>query len=743
MTLFALITVVLQSLLYVVLAITIYVRNDRARLNKAFSRLSFMLGLWILFSYFGGIVDNKTLSQVLIKLDYTTGNLLILAFWYFTEVQLSSISAKIHTLLKPFLIRILTIEAGIVSLSILLTDFLIEVRLENDLVIIEEHIMFVPLYLLPTTFLVVLGMVNLFRAVHHSQGMHRQRSRIVLVSFLLPVTVATMSFLIFQQLGVNQEEIRVYQQFSNLSFVFFISGTTYAIVRHQLFDFRKFFAESVAYLLLLASFVLLYGGAIFLVARFLLGDSNFSLLEQVIYINLAIILAVTYQPLKRVFDRVTNQLFFRDSYDSQAILDRLGSLLATEINLQKIIIDSSQLINEALKPSFIRFAVFKDGETYVDHLENTERKRALIRPEVDEFDDILIVRDDASRNERQFLDSYEAEILLKLRTNEETVGVILLGPKQSGTVYSKQDLDLLTISEKELAIAVQNSRYLEQIQQFNIKLQKEVDDATAELRDTNKKLKALDEAKDEFISMASHQLRTPLTSVKGYISMVMDGDTGKVEPGQKKLLEEAFASSQRMVYLIADLLNVSRLKTGKFVIEPKETYLPDLVEEEINQLKPTARSRKLTINYAKPSRFPKVWLDETKIRQVMMNFIDNAIYYTKAGGTIDVKLIARPKEIEYSVTDDGIGVPKEMQPKLFSKFFRANNARKARPDGTGLGLYMAQRVVSAQGGSVIFESEEGKGSTFGFRFPLTSIKTKQKLLSRSKAKVRPPEPVSV
>jgi signal transduction histidine kinase len=117
-------------------------------------------------------------------------------------------------------------------------------------------------------------------------------------------------------------------------------------------------------------------------------------------------------------------------------------------------------------------------------------------------------------------------------------------------------------------------------------------------------------------------------------------------------------------------------------------------------------------------------LDETKTRQVIMNFTDNAIYYTPAGGHIKVVLIDKPQTIELRVVDDGIGVPKTEQHHLFSKFYRAGNARQARPDGTGLGLFMAKKVIIAEGGALIFESEVGKGSTFGFQFSKAKIGVK-------------------
>jgi signal transduction histidine kinase len=216
--------------------------------------------------------------------------------------------------------------------------------------------------------------------------------------------------------------------------------------------------------------------------------------------------------------------------------------------------------------------------------------------------------------------------------------------------------------------------------------------------------------------MASHQLRTPLTSIKGYLSMVLEGDAGKVSSTQREMLNQAFFSSQRMVYLIADLLNISRLNTGKFVIELSKVNLAEVVKEELTQLEETAASHSLTLSYDKPKNFPDLMLDETKTRQVIMNFVDNAIYYTPKGGHINVQLVNSADTVTLKVQDDGIGVPKSEQPHLFTKFYRAGNARKARPDGTGLGLFMAKKVIAAQGGSIIFDSSEGKGSTFGFLF---------------------------
>jgi signal transduction histidine kinase len=314
--------------------------------------------------------------------------------------------------------------------------------------------------------------------------------------------------------------------------------------------------------------------------------------------------------------------------------------------------------------------------------------------------------------------------LAKLVARQNLVGVMIIGSGGLVSDFDKPDLDLLERLAEAVGVALDNKLLFEENQQV-----------LAQLKKANHRLKELDRTKDEFISMASHQLRTPLTTIKGYLSMVLEGDVGPVTKNEKQMIQQAFDSAEKMVFLIADLLNVSRLQSGKFVIENKPTDLAKMVEGEVAQLKDTAEHHKLKLTYTKPEKFPIISVDETKIRQVVMNFMDNAIYYTPSGG-IDVAVQATDKEIIYTVTDTGLGVPKAEQAHLFSKFYRAGNARKIRPDGTGLGLFMAKKVIAAQGGAIIFKSTEGKGSTFGFSFPrnkveLTGEASKQAPLAKS------------
>jgi signal transduction histidine kinase len=258
---------------------------------------------------------------------------------------------------------------------------------------------------------------------------------------------------------------------------------------------------------------------------------------------------------------------------------------------------------------------------------------------------------------------------------------------------------------------------------MNADLREQVEAATKELRRANAKLQKLDETKDEFVSMASHQLRTPLTSIKGYLSMVLEGDAGKISKDQRMLLEQAFTSSERMVTLIGDFLNVSRLQNGKFMIDRTEADLSKIVSGEVRLIQEVAKARDIGIAYHMPSHFPLLYLDADKIRQVIMNFLDNAVYYSPEHTTISVRLYTSDGFAICEVIDHGIGVPSDAHEKLFSKFFRAENARVQRPDGTGIGLYLAKKIIDGHGGKIIFHTAEGEGSTFGFRLPIKKLST--------------------
>lgn len=486
----------------------------------------------------------------------------------------------------------------------------------------------------------------------------------------------------------------------------------------------------LAYIISLSVVGVLFVFLAFNLTSLVFGGQLLTLELQVYFVLTAIIIALLFGPIKNFVDRGTNRLFFQQEYSVHDAIEKIGSFSTRSVDARSIEKHSLNVIKETICPEYAVFVVYsQDGSPkFTVHFGDYPSKSLQLKSFLDELlkikQKITRAQDitDSPSHIKKHFELSKIGLIVRLSTTRKAVGYIILGNKKNGSKYSQHDLQFLTLATNDIALALQNALAFEEIQSFNATLQSRVNKATAALKRTNDKLVALDDTKDEFISMASHQLRTPLTSVKGYISMMLEGDLGKISATQRKALEEAFDSSQRMVFLISDFLNVSRIRTGKFLIEPSPTDLSKIVSEEVTQLKDMASLRQQTISLKVPKNFPLVMLDDTKIRQVMMNFIDNAVFYTPKGGQIDIILEQSEKEIIFKVVDTGIGVPINVHHRMFTKFFRAENARKARPDGTGLGLFMAQKIISAQGGKIIFHSVQNQGSTFGFRFPIKSTK---------------------
>lgn len=505
----------------------------------------------------------------------------------------------------------------------------------------------------------------------------------------------------------------------------FVVAVGLLIIKHSLFDIKPIFMRFVAYVTLLSATLFITSAISLLIAFTVYGVDNVGTDTVIIFSTVSLLSLIILQPLRYFILRVTNKFLFQYTYDAQKALNDLNAGLVSSSKIEKLINSANDIFSKSLKP--VSSGIVLDGENNNYHSKDFDLNDRLIQKIRNVFNSrpektIYFENIDSEDTElKELFRSLKVVLITKLNIQDTIVGFIIFGEKKSGNNYNEKDIQFIETAADSIAIATQNALRYEEIAAFNFNLQKKINSATADLRKTNEKLKALDEAKDEFISMASHQLRTPLTSVKGYLSMVLEGDAGPINDLQRKFLSQSFISSQRMVFLISDLLNASRLKTGKFVIESQKTYLPDVVEEELKQLEETVKARGLTLEFNKPKDFPFVNIDENKIRQVIMNFADNAIYYTPAGGKIEVNLRATKDVIEYTVKDSGMGVPKADQKHLFTKFYRASNAKKARPDGTGLGIFMAKKVIIAQGGALIFKSIEGKGSTFGFSIPLKKI----------------------
>jgi len=231
--------------------------------------------------------------------------------------------------------------------------------------------------------------------------------------------------------------------------------------------------------------------------------------------------------------------------------------------------------------------------------------------------------------------------------------------------------------------------------------------------------KIVERMKTEFVSLAAHQLRTPLSAIKWTLRMLLDGDLGVITKEQREFVEKSYNSNERMISLINDLLDITRIEEGRFLYKPVLTGIESIVQFVVDSYQEEVEKRKLKLEFKKPQeKLPRVMLDIEKMRLVIQNLLDNAVKYTPSGGRVTICLKSGKKKIEISVKDTGVGVPKDQQERVFTKFFRGANVMRMETEGTGLGLFISKNIIEAHGGKIWFESGKGEGTIFYFTIPV-------------------------
>lgn len=237
------------------------------------------------------------------------------------------------------------------------------------------------------------------------------------------------------------------------------------------------------------------------------------------------------------------------------------------------------------------------------------------------------------------------------------------------------------------------------------------------IQDANEKLKALDVLKDEFVSLASHELRTPMTAIKSYLWMVLENNEGDLNEKQKLHLQRAYVSTDRLIKLVNDMLNVSRIESGRITLDVKEVNLQTIIQDVIGEISPRAQELGINLIFSPQPTLPNVLADSDKLKEVLINLIGNSLKFTPKEGSITISNAITNDMITTSVKDTGKGIKTEDLPKLFKKFsiINADYLRKQNAQGTGLGLYISKSIVELLGGKIEVSSQgENLGTTFSF-----------------------------
>lgn len=230
-------------------------------------------------------------------------------------------------------------------------------------------------------------------------------------------------------------------------------------------------------------------------------------------------------------------------------------------------------------------------------------------------------------------------------------------------------------------------------------------------------LKRLQELKNEFTFIAAHELRTPVTAIRGYISMIREGSAGEIPETARKYLNTVWEANERLVRLVNDILEIARSEAGRIKIEVFAVDIRESVKSVFQEVRPIADEKKIALSYERPADLALVLADTMRLKEIIVNLVSNAIKYNREGGGVRISHEFEPGFVLTHVEDNGIGISQEDQKRMFEKFFRADSARVQRITGTGLGLFITKELVEKMGGAIWLKSEEGKGSRFSFKLP--------------------------
>lgn len=307
-------------------------------------------------------------------------------------------------------------------------------------------------------------------------------------------------------------------------------------------------------------------------------------------------------------------------------------------------------------------------------------------------------------------------VFAPILTKEGNPGLIFMGAEKADTVITEGDEELITILANQLGQALENARLFDKTWQAHQDLENRVEERTRELSRALEEVKKLSQRKNDFVSNVSHELRTPLTSIKGYASILLSGKLGVLPEDVAKRLAKINKHSDELVQFVNDLLDLSRIESGKVELKLAPLNLKSVVDEVADLLAVQFKEKQIEFSSESPADLPEVMADYSQIKRTFINLINNSVKYTPQG-KIKVGLIRLDKEIQVDVQDTGCGMPESAMDKLFTEFYRVDSVMNQEIKGTGLGLAMVKNIVAAHKGKIWVRSKVGSGTTFSFTLP--------------------------
>jgi len=319
-----------------------------------------------------------------------------------------------------------------------------------------------------------------------------------------------------------------------------------------------------------------------------------------------------------------------------------------------------------------------------------------------------------TNKEKEMIDSLGTNLFIPLITREGLRGTLILGKKLSEQKYTEEEIRSLRVLARQMATTLDNARLYE-LQRIKTE---QLDSQNKELLDKTIELEIANRAKSQFMANVSHELRTPLNAIIGFSELILDGITGDINNEQKDCLNDISNSGQHLLRLVNDILDLSRVEAGKMEFEMENVDLAEIVDSTVATMRPMIDDSQHTLTINTDDNLPRVYADRSRLRQVLLNILSNAVKFTAPGGTISIEATTDGEQCIISTTDNGIGIAEEDLERIFETFAQAGAPPGRVIEGTGLGLALTKRLVELIGGRIWVESELEVGSTFFISIPL-------------------------
>jgi len=702
----------LSAFFVILLGLIVFIKKKRTKINFLFFFSSFFIFIWLFGTFMMLISTTEKYVFFWDKFIYIGVIFIPSSLYYFVTSFLNIEKEKKKIIFFGYLLSFIFLFFNIFSKFFINEIYYYSWGTHSKAQIIHHF------FLIFFIFYIILIFKNLFQFYKKFKGIKKEQIKYFFVAFIF-LFLGSLAFL--PAYGINVYPI-VY-----IAGLIFVVILFYAIVKHRLMDIKFILRRSSVYISSVITITFLAIAVKYFIIKY------FSQFYEWTDILILVASVSIFVPIKNYYYKLANKYFFTSLYNSNEVISSIGNKLQSTLDIYKIYnyiyeeFDKSFHINAF---GFLKYDkktdsyVVKYNKNFSINLNQKFKNNKLLDIKYSSKNEILALDEiknsnDYNKKTKKLIDKLiklKIDIIIPLNIKGKNIGIMILGSKKSKDIYNDEDLQILKIISSQVAIAIENASLYKKVENFNKYLKEKVDEQTKDIKAKSEHLQKLLTMRSEFLNIASHQLRTPVSVIKGVLSIL--GENNIPEQKKQELLKTAFEKSIKLNEIINSILKASEMESENFKIKFKTTNLGLVLKEIYNSQISVLKNKDLKIILNLPKKqLPNIKSDKVYLKHVFNNLINNSLQYTKKGSII-INVAVEKNKIIVKIIDTGIGIPKEEIPKLFHKFVRAKNAVESYTDGTGLGLFIVKKIINVHKGAKVYieKTEIGKGTTMTVEF---------------------------